>query len=437
MTRKPLYCRWSAVLAAALLGPAAASAQGIFEPVPLKDKEQTLIDTSHELNAYFAQRSLLYTEPKAQELVAGIGRSLAPVPTDSYVEYRFFLLRDPSPNAFALPNGDVYMHTGMLARLADDAQLAAVLAHEVNHVAGHHSIVDFRATNKKVVAGMVLTGVFGGIGALISSGLYTSMYGFSRELEQEADDRAVGILLESPYDAHALPEIYEILAQDYEGIRPRVPTIWSTHPQLEARAARTRQQVAVAPNGQRDPRAFDAVVLPIRMMTIRDYIQDDYPRTAIALAEELAQRYPEQPEFLLLLGDGWAAMGPRTEFDEDDLSNGDRRRNATRRVTRTRQEREAALLETPEGQAALVANLVKAREAYQRTTALDANYAPAYRGLGEVAERLGESRVAAQAYVNYLQRAPDADDRPVIVQRLRVLRDTLRNQETGDATSAR
>jgi predicted Zn-dependent protease len=329
------------------------------------------------------------------------------------------------------------MHTGMLARLADDAQLAAVLAHEVNHVAGHHSIVDFRATNKKVVAGMVLTGVFGGIGALISSGLYTSMYGFSRELEQEADDRAVGILLESPYDAHALPEIYEILAQDYEGIRPRVPTIWSTHPQLEARAARTRQQVAAAPNGQRDPQAFDAVVLPIRTMTIRDYIQDDYPRTAIALAEELAQRYPEQPEFLLLLGDGWVAMGPRTEFDEDDLSNGDRRRNATRRVTRTRQEREAALLETPEGQAALVANLVKAREAYQRTTALDANYAPAYRGLGEVAERLGESRVAAQAYVNYLQRAPDADDRPVIVQRLRVLRDTLRNQETGDATSAR
>ena len=261
--------------------------------------------------------------------------------------------------------------------------------------------------------------------------------GANRELEQEADDRAVGIMIASSYDAHALPEIYDILAQDYEGIRPRVPTIWSTHPQLEARAARTREQTANAPAGQRDAALFDAVVLPIRIMTIRDYIQDDYPRTAIALADELAVRYAEQPEFLLLLGDAWAAMGPRSEFDEDDLSNGDRRRNATRRITRTRQERDAALLETPEGQAALVANLAKARDAYQRTAALEATFAPAYRGLGEVAERLGEPRAAAQAYVDYLQRAPQAGDRTVIVQRLRDLREQLRTEETGDASNTR
>jgi predicted Zn-dependent protease len=422
-------------LAAALLAPPVSGAQGIFTPVELKDKEHTLIDTSRELNGYFANRSLLYTEPRTVELVERIGRSLAPPATDDYIHYRFFVLRDPSPNAFALPNGDVYMHTGMLARLADDAQLAAVLAHEVNHVAGHHSIVDFRSTNKKVMAGMVLTGVFGGLGALISSGLYTSMYGFNRELEQEADDRAVERLVASPYDAHAIPEIYEILAQDYEGIRPRVPTIWSTHPQLEARAMRTREQVAGAPRGQRDAAAFDAVVLPIRSLTIRDYIQDDYPRTAIALAQELTERYPAEPQYLLLLGDAWAAMGPRSEFDEDDLSNADRRRNAAQRVTRTRQEREARLLETPGGRAALAANLAKAREAYDRTIALDADFAPPYRGLGEVAERLGEPRVAAKAYVDYLQRAPQADDRAVIVQRLRGLRDTLRNEETGDASN--
>ena len=48
-----------------------------------------------------------------------------------------------------------------------------------------------------------------------------------------------------------------------------------------------------------------------------------------------------------------------------------------------------------------------------------------------------EPRAAAQAYVDYLQRAPDAEDRPVIVQRLRGLRDTLKNEETHDASSAR
>jgi tetratricopeptide (TPR) repeat protein len=281
---------------------------------------------------------------------------------------------------------------------------------------------------------MVLTGVFGGLGALISSGLYTSMYGFSRELEQESDDRAVERLIESPYDAHAVPEVYEMLARDFEGTRPRVPTIWSTHPQLESRALRTREQVAAAPRRERDAGAYDAVALPIRAMTIRDYIQDDYPRTAIALAEELAERYPSDPQYLLLVGDGWAAMGPRAEFDESDLTNADRRRNATERITRTRQEREARLLATPDGRAALAANLAKARDAYGRAMALDPSFAPAYRGLGEVAERLAEPRLAAKAYVDYLRLAPQGDDRAVIVQRLRNLRDTLRNEETGDAS---
>lgn len=433
MSRKPPERALPALLAA-LLGFAAseAVAAGIYTPVPLKDQEVTLIETSRELHGYFAQRSLLYTDPRVGELVESVGRGLTPPPTDDYIAYRFFVLRDPSPNAFALPNGDIYVHTGMLARLADTAQLAAILAHEVNHVAGHHSVVDFRSTNKKIITGMVLTGVFGGAGALISSGLYTSMYGFSRELEQEADDRAVALLATSPYDAAALPEIYEILAQDYEGVRPRVPTIWSTHPQLEARAARTREQVAGARPGRRDAEAFEAVVKPIGAMTIRDYIQDDYPRTAIALAQELAERYPDDVELIQLQGDAHAAMGPRTEFDEDELSNAQRRRNATQRITRTRQEREAELLKTPAGQAALRTNLGRAREAYERAIAVDADYAPAYRGLGEVAERLEERRAAAQAYVDYLRKAPNATDRAVIVERLRVLRDRLQSKESTD-----
>jgi predicted Zn-dependent protease len=434
MTRKAPIRRRKRLLAIAAMMSfvAGASAEGVYEPVPLKDKEHRLIEESQELNGHFARQSLLYAEPRVVELVASVARSLAPPATDDYIDYRFFVLRDPSPNAFALPNGDIYIHTGMLARLTDTAQLAAILAHEVNHVAGHHSIVDFRATNKKVIASMVVTGVLGGLGSVISTGLAASMYGFSRELEQEADDRAVPMMIASPYDARAVPEIYDVLARDYEGITPRMMTIWSTHPQLEERAARTRQQVASAPNGRRDTDEFDAVVFPIRMMTIRDYIQDDYPRTAVALAQNLAARYPEQPELVQLTGDAWAAMGPLTEFDEEELSNRERLRNANRRVTRTRQERAAQLLETPEGQAALRANLGRARAAYERALELDANYAPAHRGLGEVAEQLGEPRAAAAAYVEYVRKAPDAPDRAVVVGRLRALRDQLRTEETSD-----
>jgi tetratricopeptide (TPR) repeat protein len=195
--------------------------------------------------------------------------------------------------------------------------------------------------------------------------------------------------------------------------------------------------VASAPAGRRDEEAFADTVRPLRAMTVKDYIQDDYPRTAIALAQDLAQRYPNDPEFLALEGDAWAEMGPRQEFDESDLTNGEKRRNANRRVFKTRQERERALLETPEGKTALAEHLAKAQNAYARTLALVPSYAPAYRGLGEVAERLGQPRAAAQAYVDYLQRAPDAADRPVIVQRLRKLLDALKAEEAHDATTTR
>jgi tetratricopeptide (TPR) repeat protein len=176
-------------------------------------------------------------------------------------------------------------------------------------------------------------------------------------------------------------------------------------------------------------------MFPLRTMTIRDYIQDDYPRTAVALAEDLARRYPTEPALPVLVGDAWAEMGPRQEFDASELTNGERRRNANQRVFKTRQERERALLETPEGKAALAAHLDKARDAYRKALELAPNYALAYRGLGEVAERRGQARDAAQAYVDYLRHAPDAEDRPVIVQRLRTLRDALKVEETHDATT--
>jgi tetratricopeptide (TPR) repeat protein len=173
----------------------------------------------------------------------------------------------------------------------------------------------------------------------------------------------------------------------------------------------------------------------VRTMTIRDYIQDDYPRTAVALAEDLAARYPDKPELQLLVGDAWAAMGPLTEFDEQELSNRERMRNANRRVTRTRQERAEQLLKTPAGQEALRANLSRARVAYERALELDSGFAPAHRGLGEIAERLDDPRSAAAAYVEYLRKAPDASDRAVIVARLRTLRDRLRTEGTSDGAT--
>jgi beta-barrel assembly-enhancing protease len=406
----------------------AASAGGVYTSLPIDNDEWRLIEESKDLEGYFSAQSLLYSEPNALELVRRIGHEIRPQPIDDYVEYEFFVLRDPSPNAFALPNGHVYVHTGMLARLSDEDQLAALLAHEINHVAGHHGIVNHRATRRKTIAGMVL-GSLGGWGSVISLGLQASVYGYSRDLEQEADDRAVEVLLATRYDPSALPELLDILGRDYEGLSPRTPTVWSTHPEVRARAETSRTLVAGTASRERHVDAFEAAVMEMRAMTIEDYVQDDFPHTAVALAESLVERYPNDARVLQLLGDAWQGMGAQSPMDAETLSNSDKRHNVRDRVRKTRAQRLAEGLETEEGRTAYAANLAHAEQTYRRVIEIDATYAPAYRGLGEVYDQQKRPRDSAEAYLTYVKQAPDAPDRSIVVGRLRLLTTMLKVEQ--------
>lgn len=402
----------------------AVAEEGIFGPVELRGKERNdLIDTADQIHDQLLRWSLLYTEPGPVGLVRQIGHTLAPDPTDDYFDYEFYVIRDPSPNAFAMPNGRIYVHTGMLARLSDSSELAALLGHEITHVAGHHSIVQFR-----LKAGQMLDWIFtGGVVTLLTK------LRFSRELEQEADDRSPEMLLESGlYDPHAVPELMELLNEDFEGVRPRVANIWTTHPDPVDRLARSLVRVADMPRRERDPDAFDAIMHPLRAMTVRDYIQDDFPYTAIAVAQGFIERYPEDLEFRLLLADAWKALGPRSEFAPDDFTNADKRKNLRRRMLRTRVERVERLMETPEGQAAYAANMAHARSLFEELLKMAPDYAQAQRGLGEVYEALGMPREAGRAYLQYIRQMPDATDRPVIMARLAAIREQLLQKENAD-----
>jgi predicted Zn-dependent protease len=415
----------AAAASCATLPVATCFGDGIYEPVELRGKEpHDLIETAHHYHDQFMRRSVLHGDERLLELVRRIGHDLAPEPTDDYFDYEFYVVRDPSPNAFAMPNGRIYVHTGMIARLDDSSQLAALLGHEITHVAGHHSIIQFR-----IKAGQILDGIF--TGGLIT--LFTQLQ-YSRELEQESDDRATQLVLDSPYDPHAAPELMDLLAEDFEGLRPRISTVWTTHPDPEKRAETSRAIVADMPVRERDTQAFDAIVHPLRALTIRDYIRDDYAYTAIALGQTMLEKYPEDIEFRMLLGDAWKALGPRSEFAPEDFSNADKRRNLRQRVFRTRSERSERLLETEEGRAAFATNLSHARGIYEEILRLDPTYAAAHRGLGEVHEALNSPREAAREYLQYVRQSPDATDRAVIIARLTALRDALAREETTNDT---
>lgn len=417
-----LAALWAAPAARVPAQDAAADAdlKGVYEPLELRRRERNdLIETAAQYHELFERRSLLHADSAVLELVRRVGHAIAPASSDDYIEYRFFVLRDPSPNAFAMPNGDIYVHTGMLARLEDESQLAALLAHEINHVAGHHGILSYRITAKRLVIQIV----GGGIASLLGQLRY------SRQLEQEADDRATLLLADTPYDARGMPEVLEILSLDFEGLDPRYATIWVTHPDPEDRIAASRRLVGAYPERDRDPGAYDAAIYSLRALTLRDYIQDDYPYTAIALAERFLERYPGDLDLRLALGDSWRVLGPRPAALPEQFSGIDARRKLHDRILNSRSQRMEELLATADGVAAMAANLERARRTYTGILERDPAYWPAYRGLGEMYEAEGDDREAGRAYLTYVREMPDAIDRPVIVGRLGAIRDRLLEEE--------
>jgi predicted Zn-dependent protease len=414
-------------LAAAVLAPRAAlAASGQYEAMPIHGDERHLLATADELEGYFSAHALLCKDERALALVQRVGRSIQPQATDDYMVYEFHVLRDPSPNAFALPNGGIYVHTGMLARLNDEDELAALLAHEITHVAGHHGLVDHRATKKASIAGLVLGGISVWGGA-IAVGLQASVFGFSRDLEQEADDRAASTLRDSRYDPHALPDLLDILGRDYDGLDPRIPTIWSTHPEIRARAETSRALVANLPRRERTVDGFEDAVYGLRAMTVQDYIRDEYPQTALALAEDLVARHPDDARTVQLLGDAWAGMGAQPRTDPSELTKSDKKQNR-KDHRKTREQRLADELATEEGRAAYAENLSHAQDAYARALAIDPHFAVAHRGLGEVYEQQQRAPDAAREYLLYVRAAPDAEDRSIVVGRLKAL--TVKLKET-------
>jgi predicted Zn-dependent protease len=401
-------------LAAALALPHPVAAEGgQYGPMAIRDDERHLLAAADELEGYFAAHGLLYKDEGVLGLVRRVGRSIQPPSTDDYMAYEFHVLRDPSPNAFALANGAVYVHTGMLARLNDEDQLAALLAHEITHVAGHHELVGHRAKKKAAIAVMVF-GPF-------ALGKIASAFGFSRELELEADDHAAAMLRDSHYDPHALPGMLDTLGHDYDGVDPRMSTTWSTHPEVRARAEASRARVADMPAREHTVEGFEDAVFALRVLTVQDYIQDQYPQTALALAENLLERHPNDARALQLVGDAWQAMGAQPRIDAEQLTNSEKKHNRREHVRKTREQRLVEQLATGEGRAAYVTNLAHAESAYGQALMIDAGFAAAHRGLGEVYEQQKRHREAAGEYLAYVRSVPDAPDRSIVVGRVKAL----------------
>jgi predicted Zn-dependent protease len=393
--------------------------------------EADAIDARYEANG------LVLHDPDLQAFIDTVGnRVLGDRPVPEMVTYRFLVLRTTWVNAFAQANGSVYITTGLLALLENEAQLAAILAHETAHVYERHPYLENRSLRKKTVASEILAvaaacvpgGYASWLAAIAGANasrllLVESVYGYSRELESQADHDGIVAMTVAGYNPHAMAVAFELLDQDSTLEYEPSPTFYHDHPDLKRR----REEALAFADAHTSTNArtglkkdYITVVAPAILSDINADIESRRPRTAVARATRLVATFPDNPQYQMLLGSSYRALGAKTIDQTPDEFTPDGVEKQRKQVLKmTEQEEQKALLKTPGGQATLKENQEKAEKAFLAAVESNAQYALAYRELGFLYQ--DESRFADSAinYRHYLQLVADTSlDRLRIVRRL-------------------
>jgi predicted Zn-dependent protease len=201
------------------------------------------------LIAQVAPDSKICRAPQAIEAVSRlIAQLVATVPDQPY-QFNALLVNDSTVNAGALPGGGIVVYTGLLERTKTPEELAAVLAHEIQHVLNHHAT---RAWLQQATSSLLLYALVGRIAGGVASGLEgaraLSTLRFSRQSEEEADAKGLQMLVAAHINPKGMIEMFETLQK--QGEVPEYLEYFSTHPRT---AERLR---ALSKTATHDPAAF-------------------------------------------------------------------------------------------------------------------------------------------------------------------------------------
>lgn len=172
----------------------------------------------------------------------------ANAPQASEIPVRFHVVRNDEINAFAIPGGDIYVHTGLIDASDDEAEMASVIAHEYGHVVYRHGARHIsRAQSTQLLEQLVLGSNAGALAQIAADSIASgALQKFSREDELEADSIAIPTLYRAGYDPKAMASFFETLKGRY-GDSSGMATLFNSHPATGERIARVEASVSKLP----------------------------------------------------------------------------------------------------------------------------------------------------------------------------------------------
>ena len=192
------------------------------------------IKMGRDVDRYLVATRRFYDDSAWERYVQQLGLRLAAKCERPELPWTFRVLDDPGVNAFALPGGFVYVTRGMLVYLNSEAQLAAVLGHEVGHVAARHAVGQ-RTRQEMAGLGLMVATVAGSMtaGYAGSAGLQVLFLANSRAAEQQADELGLRYMSDAGYDPTEMQAALRTIERVVEA--GRLPGWLATHPTWERR----------------------------------------------------------------------------------------------------------------------------------------------------------------------------------------------------------
>jgi beta-barrel assembly-enhancing protease len=222
----------------------------------------------------------LLEDPEVNEYIQGIGQRLAAQSADGGKDFEFFVIKDDSINAFAVPGGFVFIHQGLILATTTESELASVMGHEIAHVTQHHIARQLRAQSQQslaTAAGMIAAILLGAAGggqaamggiAAVQGMAAQQQINFTRDNEMEADRVGIGYLAGAGFDANSMGAFFETLSR-HEGLAATyIPAMLVDHPVTTDRVAEAKARAAqFPPRTQHDSQSYELIRERVRVLS--------------------------------------------------------------------------------------------------------------------------------------------------------------------------
>lgn len=291
--------------------------------ISLKEEQKL----AREFMKYIVRNYELIEDPTIVGYVESVGQKILAVMPRQPFEYHFYVIKEESYNAFAIPAGHIFVHSGLLAAMENEDELAGILGHEIAHVVNRH--ISKRIERSKKIDLVTLAGMVAGIfiGATTGDGTaaqtlaigsaaagHTATLAYSREDEAQSDQLGLKYIQAAGYDPRGLLTVLQkIRSKQWFGSN-QIPTYMMTHPAVEdrivwidswSRLNRKNQK----PNQDRASKP----VIPFRKINIRLKAMYGDPETALQEFKNGLQKSPRDAGLLYGYGLTLARMGKRSE----------------------------------------------------------------------------------------------------------------------------